>query len=317
MLPESRLEVVVSDDRLVQLADEVGTAALWRFEQLQACNVHRVFTRFADEEHRVGRRDQLHRRDGTLLGEVTMTNTGGRAAGRVAFITGAARGQGREHAVRLAEEGADIIAVDVCGDIEGVGYPGATEADLDETAALVEKLDRRIVAEKADVRDLEGLRAALQRGVDELGRPDVVVTNAGISGVPSPAASVDETDWQTMLDINLTGVMHTVKVALPHMSDGRGGSIILVSSMLGLRGGGYMSAYASAKHELVGLMHSLANELAPQWIRVNSIHPGNILTPMLDNDHFRRTVRPDLAAPTMADATQVIGHFHLLPKPVI
>ena len=231
-----------------------------------------------------------------------MTNAVGRVAGKVAFITGAARGQGREHAVRLAEEGADIIAVDVCGDIDGVAYPGATEADLDETAALVEKLDRRIVTAKADVRDLEGLRAALQRGVDELGRPDVVVANAGISGVPSPAALIEETDWQTMLDINLTGVMHTAKVALPHMSDGRGGSIILVSSMLGLRGGGYMAAYASAKHALVGLMHSLANELAPLWIRVNSIHPGNVHTPMLDNEWFRRTMRPDLAEPTMADA---------------
>jgi (+)-trans-carveol dehydrogenase len=205
----------------------------------------------------------------------------------------------------------------VCSDIGSAGYPGATEADLDETSALVEKLDRRIVTAKADVRDLEGLRAALQRGVGELGRPDVVVANAGIAGSPSPAALIDESAWQTMLDINLTGVMHTVKVALPHMSDGRGGSIILVSSMLGLRGGGYMAGYASAKHAVVGLMNSLANELAPQWIRVNSIHPGNILTPMIDNDHFRRTVRPDLAEPTMADATQVIGHFHLLPKPVI
>ena len=120
-----------------------------------------------------------------------------------------------------------------------------------------------------------------------------------------------------MLDINLTGVMHTTKVALPHMSDGRGGSIILVSSMLGLRGGGYMAGYASAKHAVVGLMNSLANELAPQWIRVNSIHPGNILTPMIDNDQFRRTLRPDLAEPTMDDAAQVIGHFHMLPKPVI
>ena len=115
-----------------------------------------------------------------------MTNTVGRVADKVAFITGAARGQGREHAIRLAEEGADIIAVDVCSDIGSAGYPGATEADLDETAALVEKLDRRIVTAKADVRDLDGLRAALQRGVDELGRPDVVVANAGIAGFPLP-----------------------------------------------------------------------------------------------------------------------------------
>src|SRR6478609_1031288 len=233
--------------------------------------------------------------------EVTMTNTVGRVAGKVAFITGAARGQGREHAVRLAEEGADIIAVDVCTDIDTVGYPGATEADLDETAALVEKLDRRILTAKADVRDLDGLRAALQRGIDELGRPDIVVANAGISGTPCTVAQIDESAWQTMLDINLTGVMHTTKVALPHMSDGRGGSIILVSSMLGLRGGGYMAAYASAKHALVGLKNSLANELAPQWIRVNSIRPGNILTPMIDNDQFRRTLRPDLDEPTMDD----------------
>ncbi|HET7667922.1 MAG TPA: mycofactocin-coupled SDR family oxidoreductase [Mycobacterium sp.] len=244
-----------------------------------------------------------------------MTNAIGRVAGKVAFITGAARGQGREHAVRLAEEGADIIAVDVCGDIAGAPYPGATEADLDETAALVEKLDRRIVTAKADVRDLEGLRAALLRGVDELGRPDVVVANAGISGSPAPAALIEEADWQTMLDINLTGVWHTVKVAVPHMSDGRGGSIILVSSMLGLRGGGYMAHYASAKHAVVGLMNSLANELAPQWIRVNSIHPGSVLTPMIDNEQFRRTLRPDLAEPTMADAAEVIGHFHMLPVP--
>src|SRR5690242_14076754 len=156
-------------------------------------------------------------------------NTVGRVAGKVAFITGAARGQGREHAIRLAEEGADIIAVDVCGDIDTVGYPGATEADLDETATFVEKLDRRIVTAKADVRDVEGLRAALQQGIDELGRPEIVIANAGISGVPAMAAQIDEAAWQTMLDINLTGVMHTVKVAVPHMSDGRGGSIILVS----------------------------------------------------------------------------------------
>lgn len=246
-----------------------------------------------------------------------MTHAVGRVAGKVAFITGAARGQGREHAVRLAEEGADIIAVDLCSDVEGVVYPGATDDDLDETAALVEKLDRRIVTAKADVRDLAGLRDALQRGIDQLGRPDVVIANAGISGTPAPSALLEETAWQTMLDTNLTGVWHTTKVAIPHMSDGRGGSIILVSSMLGLRGGAYMAHYASAKHGVVGLMHSLANELAPQLIRVNSIHPGNIRTPMIDNEQFHRTLRPDLPNPTMDDTAAVIGHFHLLPVPVI
>ncbi len=245
-----------------------------------------------------------------------MMSAVGRVAGKVAFITGAARGQGREHAIRLAEEGADIIAVDVCGDIEGVSYPGATEADLDETAKLVEKLGRRIVTAKADVRDLEGLDAALQRGVADLGAIDIVVANAGISGAPAPAAMIEPAAWQTMMDINLTGVWHTVKVALPHMTNG-GGSIILVSSMLGIRGGGYMAHYASAKHAVVGLMNSLANELAPQWIRVNSIHPGNIRTPMLDNEWFCRTLRPDLENPTIDDAAEIIGQFHMMPKPVI
>jgi (+)-trans-carveol dehydrogenase len=245
-----------------------------------------------------------------------MTNAVGRVAGKVAFITGAARGQGREHAIRLAEEGADIIAVDVCDDIDGVSYPGAREADLDETAALVEKLDRRIVTEKADVRDLEGLTTALQKGVADLGAIDIVVANAGISGTPAPAALIEQSAWQTMLDINVTGVWHTVKAALPHMTNG-GGSIILVSSMLGLRGGGYMAHYASAKHAVVGLMNSLANELAPQWIRVNSIHPGNVRTPMLDNEWFCRTLRPDLENPTIDDAAEIIGQFHMMPKPLI
>ncbi|OBK30683.1 3-ketoacyl-ACP reductase [Mycobacterium asiaticum] len=240
----------------------------------------------------------------------------GRVAGKVAFITGAARGQGREHAIRLAEEGADIIAVDICEDIDGVAYPGATDADLADTTALVEKTGRRIFTAKADVRELESLRAAVEQGVEAIGAIDIVVANAGISGSPAPAAQIEESAWQTMVDINLTGVWHTVKVALPHMTNG-GGSIILVSSMLGIRGGGYMAHYASAKHAVVGLMNSLANELAYQWIRVNSIHPGNILTPMIDNDQFRRTLRPDLDEPTMDDIAGVIGHFHMMPKPVI
>ncbi|WP_205876948.1 mycofactocin-coupled SDR family oxidoreductase [Mycobacterium camsae] len=243
-------------------------------------------------------------------------NKFGRVAGKVALITGAARGQGREHAIRLAEEGADIIAIDACADIDGVAYPGATDTDLADTADLVEKSGRRILTAKADVRDVTSLRAAVTQGVEALGPLDIVVANAGISGVPAPAAMIEESAWQTMMDINLTGVWHTVKVALPHMTNG-GGSIILVSSMLGIRGGGYMAHYASAKHAVVGLMNSLANELAPQWIRVNSIHPGNVLTPMLDNDWFVRTLRPDLPNPTVQDAGEIIGKFHLLPKPLI
>lgn len=245
-----------------------------------------------------------------------MTNdSAGRVAGKVAFITGAARGQGRAHAVRLAEEGADIIALDLCGDVDTAGYPGATPADLAETVAQVEKLDRRIVAVQGDVRDLDGLRAAVEHGVAELGRLDIVVANAGIAGSGTPTEMLSQNSWATMLDINLTGVWHTAKAAVPHLADG--GSITLTSSMLGLRGGGYMAHYASAKHGLVGLMHALANELAPRSIRVNSIHPGNVLTPMVDNENFFRAVRPDLAEPTLADAAEAIGHYHLLPVPFI
>ncbi|SHN46729.1 mycofactocin-coupled SDR family oxidoreductase [Cryptosporangium aurantiacum] len=245
------------------------------------------------------------------------SSSAGRVAGKVAFITGAARGQGRAHALRLAEEGADIIAVDLCEDVDTAGYPGATEADLAETAAAVEKLDRRIVTAKADVRELGGLQSALDRGVAELGRLDIVVANAGIAGSGMPTEMLGDHAWNTMLDINLTGVWHTAKAAVPHLTGPDGGSIILTSSMLGLRGGGYMAHYASAKHALVGLMTSLANELAPRWIRVNSIHPGNVRTPMVDNPHFFRTVRPDLAEPTLADAAEVVGRFHLLPVPFL
>jgi (+)-trans-carveol dehydrogenase len=245
-----------------------------------------------------------------------MTNNGaGRVAGKVAFVTGAARGQGRAHAVRLAEEGADLIAVDLCADVDTVGYPGATEADLAETVAQVAKLDRRIVAAKADVRDIDGLRTAVDRGVAELGRLDIVVGNAGISGDGMPTEMLAEDAWATMLDINLTGVWHTAKAAIPHLAEG--GAIVLTSSMLGLRGGGYLAHYASAKHGLVGLMHALANELAPRSIRVNSIHPGNVRTPMIENEHFYRSLRPDLAEPTLDDVAAVIGHYHLLPVPFI
>ena len=150
----------------------------------------------------------------------------------------------------------------------------------------------------------------------EVGALDIVVANAGISGIPAPAALIEESAWQTMLDINVTGVWHTIKAALPQMTNG-GGSIILVSSMLGLRGGGYMAHYASAKHAVVGLMNSLANELAPQWIRVNSIHPGNVQTPMLDNESVLPNDATGPAEPTMADAAEIIGQFHMLPKPLI
>jgi (+)-trans-carveol dehydrogenase len=208
----------------------------------------------------------------------------GRVEGKVALITGAARGQGRAEAVRLAEEGADIIAVDICRDVEGVSdfYAGATEEDLAETAALVEKFGRRIVTRVADVRDLAGLQQAVDEGVAELGRLDIVVANAGIFTPHGNAWEMTKDNWQTVIDVNLTGAWATVKVAVPHIRAGRrGGSIILTSSNLGVRGAPGCSHYSASKHGVVGLAQSLANELAAEFIRVNTWPPTNPATPLV------------------------------------
>src|ERR1700730_4124464 len=195
----------------------------------------------------------------------------GRVAGKVAFITGAARGQGRSHAIRLAQEGADIIAVDLAGQIGSVPYPMATPDDLAETVKEVEALDRRIVATQADVRDYAAVKAALDDGVAQLGRLDIVSANAGISSV-GPAVELPEQTWQDMIDTNLTGVWHTAKAAIPHLiAGGRGGSIVLTSSAAGLMAYPNVAHYVSAKHGVVGLMKTLALELAPHMIRVNSV----------------------------------------------
>lgn len=205
--------------------------------------------------------------------------------GRVAFITGAARGQGRSHALLLAEQGAAIIAVDICAQIASVPYPLASEADLEQTVKEVKAVGGRIVARKADVRDPDGLAAAYQAGMDELGPADIVIANAGIA----PMAVVeDPRAWQDAIDINLTGVFNTVETALPTMiAADRGGSIVLISSTAGNNGVGGSSrgglGYSAAKHGVVGLMRSYANNLAPHGIRVNSIHPTGVSTPMVMN----------------------------------
>jgi SDR family mycofactocin-dependent oxidoreductase len=240
----------------------------------------------------------------------------GRVEGKVAFITGAARGQGRSHAIRLAQEGADIIAVDICEDIPGLPYAGATEADLAETVKQVEALDRRIVAAKADVRDYSGLKAALDDGVAQLGRLDIVSANAGIGSQPFPAWEIEEPTWQAMMDINLTGVWHTAKAAIPHLIEGgRGGSIILTSSAAGLKAYQNIAHYVSAKHGVVGLMRTLALELAPYSIRVNSIHPTQVDTPMIQNEATWRLFRPDLEHPAEADFVPASQAMNALPIP--
>jgi SDR family mycofactocin-dependent oxidoreductase len=208
--------------------------------------------------------------------------------GKVAFITGAARGQGRAEAVRLASDGADIVAIDICDQIASVPYPMATADDLAATVKLVEDTGARIVAREADVRDQSSLATAVQAGLDVLGRLDIVVANAGIAPMES-----GRDGWRDVIDVNLTGVHNTVEVAMPRLIEqGDGGSIVLISSAAGLVGigGGDPGSlgYTAAKHGLVGLMRAYANHLAPHSIRVNSIHPAGVNTPMIDNDHTRQ-----------------------------
>jgi SDR family mycofactocin-dependent oxidoreductase len=204
----------------------------------------------------------------------------GRVDGKVAFITGAARGQGRSHALRLAEEGADIIGVDLCGPpVDNLPYPPATPDDLKETVRQVETLDRRIVAAQVDTRDRAGLQQALQDGVAQLGHLDVVVANAGIC-IPAGWDEVTPQMWQDTIDVNLTGVWNTVSLAAPHLVDRGGGSIIITSSAAGLKGLPFLAPYVASKHGVVGIMRALAHELAEHNIRVNTIHPTGVDTPM-------------------------------------
>ena len=207
----------------------------------------------------------------------------GKLEGQVAFITGAARGQGRSHAVRLALEGADIIAVDICAQISSVSYAMSTPDDLAQTVKEVEATGRRIVARQADVRDLASLRASVDAGLSEFGHIDIVIAIAGIASF-APALDLTEEMWQDMIDINLTGLWKTVKAAAPSMVErGQGGSIILTSSVAGIIAFPALAHYTAAKHGVVGLMRSLAIELAPANIRVNSINPTTVDTPMIAN----------------------------------
>jgi SDR family mycofactocin-dependent oxidoreductase len=230
-----------------------------------------------------------------------MTAVAGKLEGKVAFITGAARGQGRSHAIRLAQEGADIIAVDICRQIDTVPYPMSTPADLAETVKEVEGLDRRIFAREADVRDEAGLKAGFEAGVAELGPVDIVLANAGIAPM-----SVHEAygTWQDVIDVNLTGVFNTVETAIPSMIErGQGGAIVLTSSTAGINGIGGSSrgglGYTAAKHGVVGLMRSYANTLAPHSIRVNTVHPTGVRTPMVVNDAMQEFLAAD---PSMSNA---------------
>ncbi|KAB2375038.1 mycofactocin-coupled SDR family oxidoreductase [Actinomadura montaniterrae] len=240
----------------------------------------------------------------------------GRVEGKVAFITGAARGQGRAHAVRLAQEGADIIAIDICKQLDTVPIPMSTPEDLDETVAQVKAAGRRIVAAQVDVRDYDGLKAAVDDGVTQLGRLDIVVANAGLAADGAPIQDLDEKLWRDSIDVNLTGVFHTGKAAIPHLiAGGRGGAIVLTSSVGGLKAHPNIANYVAGKHGVVGLMRSMAVELAQYDIRVNSVHPTQVGTPMLLNDLTYRMFRPDLENPTQEDMAPISQMMNALPVP--
>jgi SDR family mycofactocin-dependent oxidoreductase len=203
----------------------------------------------------------------------------GRIAGKVAFVTGAGHGQGRSHAIRLAEEGADIIAVDICKDYESLKYSMATEAELADTAKQIEALDRRVIAKVADVRDAAGLKKVVDEGVAELGKLDIVVANAGICTIQT-WDEVTPQVWQDTLDTNLTGVWNTFVATIPHLIANGGGSIIATSSTAGIKGLPFLAPYVAAKHGVVGITRNIANELAQHKIRANTVHPTGVNTPM-------------------------------------
>jgi len=239
----------------------------------------------------------------------------GRVEGKVAFITGAARGQGRSHAITLAREGADIIAVDLCAQIGTVPYPMATPQDLAQTVKEVEAAGRRIVATVADVRDYDTLKDALDDGVAQLGRLDIVSANAGITSY-GRAQELPEQTWQDVIDVNLTGEWHAAKAAIPHLrAAGRSGSIILTSSDLGLKAAANQAHYVSASHGVIGLMRTLALELAPDFIRVNALAPTAVDTPMVMNSATYRLLRPDLENPTADDMAGPAAALNALPIP--
>jgi SDR family mycofactocin-dependent oxidoreductase len=235
--------------------------------------------------------------------------------GKVALITGAARGQGRSHAVRLAQEGARIVASDICQEVGSTHYPMATSEDLEETRRLVEAEGGTIVTVSAEVREPGQVDAAVTAGLREFGPIDVVCANAGIGSL-GRAWELSGKQWHDMIDINLTGAWNTVRAVIPHMIEARrGGVIIFTNSVAGTLGRPNMAHYAASKHGLVGLMRSLANELAPYFIRVNSIHPGNVDTSMVQNVTGRRLLLPDVDNPSREEFAEAAVKLSLMPVP--
>jgi SDR family mycofactocin-dependent oxidoreductase len=241
----------------------------------------------------------------------------GLLAGQVAVVSGAARGQGRSHALALAREGASIIALDACAPIATVPYPLPTKADLEETAGQVEALGGRVIHGVVDVRDLAEREQFIGDAVADLGRLDIVCANAGIS-TPSPTLEMSEETWQTTIDINLTGVWKTCKATVPHIVAGnRGGSVIITSSAATVMISGNIAHYTAAKHGLIGFMRVLAKELAPHRIRVNTLHPAGVRTPMVYNEPMYRLFRPDLENPGREDFEAAARSHNALGVPAV
>ncbi|MEU2005127.1 mycofactocin-coupled SDR family oxidoreductase [Rhodococcus sp. NPDC019627] len=238
-----------------------------------------------------------------------------RLDGKIAFITGAARGQGRTHAVRLAQEGADIVAVDLCRQQANLDYTSGTPEDLEETVRLVEQEGRRIIARAADVRDQASLDVVVDEALREFGGIDILVSNAGISNQGSVVGLTDQ-QWEDILGTNLVGAWHSCRAVLPSMIErGAGGSVIFVSSTVGLRGAPGQAHYSASKHGMQGLMLSLANEVGQHNIRVNSVNPGAVNTEMAINESLLKMFLPDIENPTPADAADLFSNLTLLPIP--
>lgn len=241
----------------------------------------------------------------------------GQFLGKVALITGAGRGQGRAHAVRLAGEGASIVALDLPTESAlSVGYPLSTKSDLEETARLVSETGSRVLPLAVDVRDQSGLDDAVASAMSKFGSIDVVCANAGIAQRPGNAWDITEETWQDVVDVDLTGVWRTLKAAVPSMIElGKGGSIVIVGSSLGIKAQRNLAAYIAAKHGVTGLMKAFALELAPHRIRVNSVNPSSVATDMLLSDRLFRLFRPDLDNPTAEDCLDAFRSLNALPVP--
>jgi SDR family mycofactocin-dependent oxidoreductase len=236
----------------------------------------------------------------------------GLLANQVAVVTGAARGQGRSHALALAAEGASVIALDACAPIATVPYPLATKEDLEDTAEQVRALGAQVIHGVVDVRDLAGMERFVGDAVAVLGRLDIVCANAGIS-TPSPTLTMTEEAWQTTIDVNLTGAWKTCRATVPHIiAGGRGGSVIITSSAATSMTSGNIAHYTASKHGLIGLMRVLAKELAPHRIRVNTLHPTGVRTPMIFNEPMYRLFRPDLENPDLEDFESAARSHHAL-----